>query len=261
MSGAEVWAISTRKGGVLKTSLTVNMAGALSNNKRILIVDLDSQGNVYLSFGKNPDKLNTTIYDVLTNRADIRKAICKVHKNIDVLPANDDMGDFDFEVIPNKAKYPNPFDILKEKLEPIRDQYDYILIDTPPNFGLIQGNALNAAQKVLVPYQPENYSMRALIKIINTIKKFKERYNPELELVGVIATLVDMRTSLHCEIMESTRKFCRKNNIPLLKTVIPKSIKFAASIAYEKKPATISVPTHKAVENYFELIDEVIVNG
>jgi chromosome partitioning protein len=255
---AKVWAVSTRKGGVLKTSMTVNIAGVLAKKYKVLIIDMDTQGNVLLSFGQNPDNVRYTIRDVLTSElTEPRKAIKKVHKNIDVLPANDDMGDFEFEVIPNKDKYPHPFMLLRQTAQELLYKYDYILIDTPPNFGLIQGNALMFADKVIVPFQPEGYSMRALVKILGTIDRFREEYKSDLELMGVVATMVDMRTSLHAEIMEQTRKFCRKNHIPLMDTIIPKSIRYAASISHKKKPVTISQPKHDVSLYYYELVDEL----
>ncbi|NNV04715.1 ParA family protein, partial [Brevibacillus sp. MCWH] len=211
----EVWTVSTRKGGVLKTTLCVNIAGVLSKKGKVLIVDLDAQGNVALSFGINPDKVKLTIRDLLTRGVDAEKCIINVYENIDIIASNDDMNDFEFEVIPDRVKYPDPFILLKDKLENLKNMYDYIIIDTPPNFGLIQANALMFADKVLVPYQPEKYSMRALVKIVDTVRLFKRNYNPNLKLSGVVATMVDMRTSLHCEIMEATRKFSREKNIPL----------------------------------------------
>lgn len=257
---AEVWTISTRKGGVLKTSLTVNLAGALASqhNARVLIVDMDAQGNSLLSFGQNPDDVPFTIHDILMgNISDPLECAMNVYENIDIIPANDDMSEFEFEVIPDRERFPEPFMLLKNGLEMLRNEYDYILIDTPPNFGLIQGNALMFADRVLVPFQPEPYSMRALVKIVKTIENFKEKHNPALDLMGVVATLVDMRTSLHCEIMEDTRHFCRDKGIPIMDTIIPRSIRFAASITYEGLPATIVNPTHKAVEHYFDLLNEV----
>lgn len=255
---AEVWTISTRKGGVLKTTITVNLAGVLSQNAKVLIVDLDSQGNVLVSFGENPDACKLTIKDLMlkehTNPQDV---IVSVHENIDVLPANDDMGDFEFQVIPRTTLYPDPFSLLKNAIKKLQYEYDYILIDTPPNFGLIQGNALMIADKVIVPFQPESYSMRSLVKILETIETFKQEYNPKLELQAVVATLVDMRTSLHCEIMEEARKFCRKKNIPLTDTIIPKSIRYPSTIAYNRLPATLAYPNNKMSDHYYELLEEV----
>jgi len=263
MSGrAEIWTISTRKGGVLKTTLAVNIAGVLAaQNKKVLLVDMDSQGNVLISFGKNPDQVECTVRDLLTGELpNPYKTIVKVHDYIDVIPANEEMGNFEFEVIPNKDKYPDQFDLLKDALDFVVYGYDYIIIDTPPNFGLIQGNALRFADKVIVPFQPESYSMRALIKILDTIEDFKNKFNPDLELMGVVATLVDMRTSLHSEIMATARRFCQDNNIPMMDTIIPKSIRYASSIAYHESPATLALPSHKVSECYFELVEEVLQN-
>src|SRR5690554_1313246 len=136
-------AISTNKGGVLKTSITTNIAGVMAKRKkRVLIVDTDNQGNVLLSFGKNPDECQKTLYDVLVGGEDINKAIVTAYKNIDVLPSNDDMSFFEFDVLGKKS---NPFRFLGDQIREIEAEYDYILIDTPPNLGLTQANVLNCA--------------------------------------------------------------------------------------------------------------------
>lgn len=251
------WAISTNKGGVLKTSITTNLAGALCEKMRILIVDTDNQGNVALSFGKNPDKLETTLYDVLVSGEDPRKAVINVYKNIDVLPANDDMAFFEFDTLSNQGKYPKPFSLLKTALKSIEGNYDLILVDTPPNLGLTQGNVLSFVDHVLIPFQPENYSMRSLVKILAAINGFKEKHNPELSILGVVATLVDSRTVLHSEILSECRKFCLGKDIKMFDTVIPRSVRFASSIAYAGLPATLTDKNNALVASYFELLKEV----
>src|SRR5690606_22298175 len=191
-------AISTNKGGVLKTSLTTNLAGVLSKTNRILIVDTDNQGNAALSFGKNPDQFERTIYDVLLEGIDPKKAIYNVYENIDLLPANDDMAFFEFDVLTEVDRYPEPFALLKNALEPIQDDYDFILVDTPPNLGLTQGNVLSFAKEVLIPFQPESYSMRSLVKILKAIDDFRERHNPNLSEIG----RASCRERVHISVVE-----------------------------------------------------------
>lgn len=255
---SKVWAVSTNKGGVLKTTSTVNLAGVLAKNKRVLIVDADNQGNVALSFGHNPDSLTNTLYDVLVNGMEPQQAIMNVYKNIDVLPSNDDMAFFEFDVFRNPAKYPDPYTLLRDRLQDVRDQYDCIIIDTPPNLGLATGNVLTLADEVLIPFQPESYSMRSLIKIIKAINEFKASYNPALSIMGVVATLVDSRTNLHSVVLQECRKFCAQEGIRLFETTIPRSVRFANSTAFDSLPATIADSKDKVVQNYFQLAKEMI---
>lgn len=252
-------AVSTNKGGVLKTSMTTNLAGVLAKEgKRVLIVDTDNQGNCFVSFGGNPDALKSTIYDVLINGHHIEKAIVNVHKGIDLLPANDDMAFLEFDVLADRNKYPSPFNLLRDQLQSIEEKYDCILFDTPPNLGLVQGNVLRHVDHVLIPFQPESYSMRSLIKIIKAINDFKEQINKHVRILGVVATLVDSRTNLHTEIISECRKYCVQKGILMFDTVIPRSIRFASSVAFERKPATLSQDASSPiVANYFELYKEI----
>lgn len=251
-------AISTNKGGVLKTSLTTNLAGVLSKTNRILIVDTDNQGNAALSFGKNPDEFDANIYDVLLEGIDPNQIVNTVYKNIDLLPANDDMAFFEFDVLTNIDQYREPFRLLKHALGPIQDDYDYILIDTPPNLGLTQGNVLSFAKEVLIPFQPESYSMRSLVKILKAIDDFRERYNPDLVVLGVVGTLVDSRTVLHSQVLQECRAYCAQNEIPMFDTIIPRTVRFASSVAYEGLPATLTDKNNALVASYFELAKEML---
>lgn len=253
-------AISTNKGGVLKTSITTNLAGALSGKHKVLIVDTDNQGNCALTFGKNPDDFKTTLYDVIMGKSPAEKAIVKVHQNVYLLPANDDMSFFDFEVLRAPGEHKEPFALLKNALRSIEGKYDFVLIDTPPNLGLMQGNVLTYADEVLIPFQPEAYSMRSLLKILKAIGDFKE-LNPALTIKGVVATLVDTRTVLHSEILQACRALCMKHGITMYETVIPKSVRFAASIAYDKLPATLNVGKNPAAGAYFDLSKEMGIVG
>jgi chromosome partitioning protein len=255
--GMPIIAVSTNKGGVLKTSITTNLAGALCQKHKVLIVDTDNQGNVLVSFGVNPDQVELTLYDVLVDGVDPNEAIINVHPNIDVLPANDDMSFLEFDVLSNREKYPDPFKMLEKGMKSIEAKYDYILIDSPPNLGLVQGNVLAYAESILIPFQPEGYSMRSLIKILNAIQNFKEKHNRTLDIKGVVATLVDQRTTLHSEVLQQCRRYCLENGIKMFETVIPRSVRFAASVAYERKPATLTDAKNPLVQAYFDLLQEV----
>jgi len=254
---AVVLAVSTNKGGVLKTSLTTNLAGLLAKESRVLIVDADNQGNVSSSFGKNADRYTTNLYDVLVNGVPAADAIVNVYKNIDMLPSNDEMASFETDVITDIAKYKDLFFLMRNTLASIRDSYDYILVDTPPNLGLVTGNVLTFADRVLIPFQPETYSQRSLVKVLKAIAGVRLSRNPELAILGVVGTLVDSRTSLHAELLSGLRKKCLAEDIKCFDTVIPRSIRYASAVAYDELPATLAEARPALIKAYSDLLAEI----
>ncbi|MGR6001761.1 ParA family protein [Bacillus cereus] len=255
----KIISISQNKGGVLKTSLVVNLSGIFAmKGKKVLIIDTDNQGNALISFNKNPDMCQYTLYDVLVDRLPVQHAIITVHENIDVLPSNDDMSFFELDVLPEITKYPTPFGLLKDAMKDAMKEYDYIFIDTPPNLGLVQANVLEFASDVIIPFQPEVYSMRSLAKMVSTIDKFKSKTNANLNILGVVPTLYDRTTTLHEDVLQECRKFCLQYDIKIFDTIIPKSIKFAKAIAYEKKPATLLKKKDRVVNLYVDLANELL---
>lgn len=256
---ATVWAIATNKGGVLKTSITTNLAGLLAKKgNRVLVVDTDNQGNVAVTFGKNPDEYDITLYNVLIGGVSAQKAIINVYENYDVLPSNDDMSDFELDIVQDPAKYPQPFLVLRYALATLRDQYDYILVDTPPNVGLVTGNALSFVDSVIIPFQPESYSQRSFMKTLEAVSEFRQRRNPHLSVLGVVGTLIDSRTSLHSEMLSHIRQLCARLDVKCFDTVIPRSVRFASSVAYESLPATLTDSKQPLVNAYSELLNEIM---
>lgn len=237
-----VISVSTNKGGVLKTTTVTNLAAVLSRHgKRVLIVDTDNQGNAALSFGINPDQLEHTVYDLIMHNTNAKEMIVPVHDQIDLIPANDDMTFLEHDLWRTWKKQ-TPHRLLREALKPIITEYDYVLIDTAPNLGIATGNALVASDSVLIPFQPESYSMRSLSKIIRAIKDYRE-HNPDLNILGVVATLVDSRTNLHSTVLQECRKFCDHQNVRLFETSIPRTVRFANSIAYFGHPVSMNERT------------------
>lgn len=252
-------AVNNNKGGVLKTTTVTNLAGVLATQKKkVLIVDADNQSNVSLSFGKNPDTFRTSLYDVLTSSLPAEDAIIPVHKYIDMLPSNRDLISFEFDVIGEIKRYPEPFSLMKNALKHLKEQYDVILIDTPPSLGLMNGNVFSFAEKVLIPYAPELYSMRSLIEVVDTIREFKESYNPSLDILGVLRTLVNNQTVLHSDIIKETNQYALNNNIQVFDTIIPRTIQFSNAVSYAKVPASL-LPKRKRdkADLYFELWKEI----
>lgn len=255
---AKVYAISTNKGGVLKTSLVTNFAGLLAKKgHRVLIIDTDNQGNSSVSFGENPDVFENTLYDVLIDGMNPKEAIVNIYENIDILPSNDDISFFEMDVISQPKQYKNPLTLMQQNMDSLKDLYDYILIDCPPHLGLLVGNVLIYSDEVIIPFQPETFSMRSLQKIIQQIESYKKEHNPDLKITGVIGTMVDRRTSLHTDVLQECRKYCLKKGITMFETVIPKSIRSANSVAYQRLPSTLTDKNNVLTDSYEELYKEV----
>lgn len=257
----EIYAISMNKGGVGKTSLVTNLASILAKKykKKVLIIDTDAQGNSSIAFGKNPYDFKYTIYDVMMDNCDPKKAIVNLRKNIDLLPANDDMNFLEFDVLPNLDKYKRPYYLLKDSMREIEKNYDYIFIDTPPSLGFVVGNCLTYADHVIIPFVPEMYDVKGLIRVVKAIADFKRDYNASLRVSGVVGMKVETITSLHSEMLQEARRYCSQADIHMYETIIPKSIAFAKSVAYSNVPAILSSDSkNKLVASYDDLAKEFL---
>ncbi len=261
MSVAEIYSISMNKGGVGKTSLVTNLASILAKKykKKVLIVDTDAQGNSSIAFGKNPYEFEHTIYDVMLNGCNPKDAIRTMKRNIDLLPANDDMNFLEFDVLPYLDKYTRPYYLLKDGMESINKEYDYIFIDTPPSLGFVAGNCLTYANHVIIPFVPEMYDVKGLIRVVKAIAEFRNDYNPSLNIGGVIGMKVESGTSLHSEMLQEARKYCDQSGIYMYETIIPKTIAFAKAVAYSSVPAILSSESkNKLVSSYDDIAKEFL---
>ncbi|HEX2127308.1 MAG TPA: AAA family ATPase, partial [Thermoleophilaceae bacterium] len=186
---AKVIAFTNQKGGVAKTTTTLNLAAAfVERGHRVLCVDLDPQANLTMSQGIDPDALEASMYDVLVHRLSMREVIRK--REVDVACASIDLAGAEIAMSTMIGRER----ALKKGLEPVREDYDYVFIDTPPSLGLLTINALTASQKVIVPVQCEYLSMRGLIQLQNTLSMVRDELNPDIEIEGILPTLVDNRT-------------------------------------------------------------------
>ncbi|MDA2738409.1 ParA family protein [Bacillus cereus group sp. Bc015] len=258
---AKVICINNNKGGVLKTTTTTNLAGVLANKGyKVLIIDADNQANVPLAFGLMPEDFRLSIYDVLTGGVPAEECIVTVknHPNIDILPSNRELVSFEFKVIGDKNKFPEPFYLMVDNLDHLKDQYDYILIDTPPSLGVMNGNVFTYSDYVIIPFAPELFSMRSLVEVVRTIREFKDIHNPPLEILGVLRTLVEFRSNAHSDVIQETNKYASQNDIHIFDTVIPKTVQFTNSVLYNQVPASL-LPKKKRDKAglYYDLWNEL----
>ena len=221
---AAVISISNQKGGVSKTTTSVNLASSLGERgKRVLLVDLDPQGGCAVCLGIDTSSLQRTIYDVLVNSStDINKVTMKTVFGFDLLPSNIDLAGAEVELKQVLAQE----SVLKRCLTPLEDKYDYIIIDTPPSLGILTVNALTAATSVLIPIACEYMALRGLKMLLDTIDNVQRVTNPKLKILGVLATKYDSRTINSREVYDYLSQLCDREGIKLFNQVIKVSVRF-----------------------------------
>jgi chromosome partitioning protein len=253
---ARIIAMVNQKGGVGKTTSTINLAAALAEfGRKVLLVDFDPQGALSAGFGTNPHELDVTVYNVLMDRkTDIRDAILPTDvENIDLLPANIDLSAAEVQLVNEVARE----QILDRALRKVSEDYDVVLIDCQPSLGLLTVNALTAAHGVIIPLTAEFFALRAVALLVETIEKVQDRLNPDLEVDGVLATMYDART-LHSR--EVIGRLLEAFGDKVFETVIKRTIKFAdANVAAE--PITTYATNHPGAESYRNLARELIARG
>lgn len=219
-----VYALAQQKGGVGKTTTAINLGAALKERgRRVLLVDLDPQGALSAGLGLDPLALDRTIYDVLRNaRTDLASIIRSTEAGLDLAPANIDLAAAEIELVSE----PGREQILKGKLAPVGDAYDYILIDCPPSLSLLTLNALTAADGVIIPVQTQYFALRGMDLLFKTVEKVRARLNPKLKITGILPTMYDARTTHAREVLEELRETYGKQ---VFNTAIPHTIKLADS--------------------------------
>lgn len=264
---AHVYAISSNKGGVGKTSLVSNLAGAIAKQgKQVLIVDTDAQGNASIAFGySDPNVIEYTLYDVLMGKKKAKDIIIDADDdmpNLHILPSNSDMNYLEIDILPHiQESGVSYLRLLHDAIQPLLSDYDYIFIDTPPSMGLVAWNVLVAADKVIVPFVPEPFATNGLVNVIEAVKAFKEREGLSLEIAGVVGMMVQKNVRLHEQLLADARAYCDTHDITMYDTSIPRSVEFANATGFDTKPAVWTSPTHTAVKTYFNLMEEVLNNG
>ena len=251
----KIIAIANQKGGVGKTTTTVNLAAALGVlEQKVLLVDADPQANATSGLGIEVENVEKGTYQVLEHTIDVKEAIIKTNSpNVDMIPAHIDLVAIEIELVDKeKREY-----MLKNALEQVKEQYDYIIIDCAPSLGLITVNALTTSDSVIIPIQCEYYALEGLGKLLNTIKSIQKIHNPELNIEGLLLTMYDSRLRLSNQVVAEVKKHFHNM---VFKTIIQRNIRLGEAPSFGESIISYDATSRGAV-NYINLAHEIIKNN
>lgn len=248
-------AIANQKGGVGKTTTAVNLGACLAQKgKRVLIIDHDPQGNATSGIGLKKNTIKRCIYDVLINETPLAEVIIQSQvDNLKIVPATIRLAGAEAELVGMMARDQR----LKRAIEPMKEEFDYILIDCPPSLGNLTINALAAADSIIVPIQCEYYALEGLSQLMKTVQLVQKYSNPGLQIEGVVLTMYDNRTNLSTQVMEEVKRYFEDK---VYRSIIPRNIRLSEAPSFGL-PITLYDEKSKGAESYIELAKEVIANG
>jgi len=251
---AKTIAIANQKGGVGKTTTSVNLSACLAaEKKKVLLVDVDPQGNATSGYGVDKSKIERSIYNVLVDGLPIKEAIQKTtFENLHILPATIELAGAEVELVSAISRETK----LKRAIDQIKANYDYVIIDCPPSLGLLTLNSLTAADSVLMPIQCEFYALEGVSQLMNTVKLVQQNLNSDLTLEGVLLTMYDSRTKLSMQVAEEVKNHFQER---VYQTVIPRNVRLSEAPSYGQ-PIIEYDPKSKGAEVYRALAKEVIAN-
>ena len=257
----KIISLVNQKGGVGKTTTSINLSSSLAFlGKKVLLVDLDSQGNATTGVGINKGDIDKSMYEVLKGEVDIKNAILKTdYYGLYVVPASINLAGLDIELL-EKSRTEESFvkgAQLKQQLDKIKDSFDYIILDCPPSLGLITTNALTASNSAMIPVQCEFYALEGITQLLRTIMLVQKGLNPNLNIEGVLLTMLDSRTNLGFEVVEEIRKFFKEK---VFNTIIPRLVRLTEAPSHGE-PIIVYDPKSRGAEAYINLAKEVIKNN
>ncbi|WP_408008807.1 ParA family protein [Pseudalkalibacillus sp. A8] len=252
---AKVVAIANQKGGVGKTTTSVNLGACLAYlGKKVLLIDIDPQGNATSGVGIDKGDIEQCIYDVLVDDVDASKVVQQTDvEGLYIIPSSIQLAGAEIELVPTISREVR----LKRAIELITDQFDYIIIDCPPSLGLLTINSLTAADAVLIPVQCEYYALEGLSQLLNTVRLVQKHLNKQLMIEGVLLTMFDARTNLGMQVIDEVKKYFQEK---VYGTVIPRNVRLSEAPSHGK-PIIIYDPKSRGAEVYLDLAKEVMTNG